>query len=146
MLNIDLMGGTELVTEADCWTLLDTAEYGHLAVATADKPDIFPVNYEVIGQSIVVQTNIGHKFLAALRGEGWVAFEVDRIQETAASGGAWSSTARRAMSATTRCSSRRASLGQGRRPTAWPSTWTPSPAGESVSADSAVRLRQNHRP
>ena len=88
MLNIDLMGGTELVTEADCWTLLDTAEYGHLAVATADKPDIFPVNYEVIGQSIVVQTNIGHKFLAALRGEGWVAFEVDRIQETAGLG--WS--------------------------------------------------------
>ena len=88
MLNIDLMGGTEVVTEADCWTLLDTAEYGHLAVTSADKPDIFPVNYEVIGPSIVVQTNIGHKFLAALRGDGWVAFEVDRVHEQAGLG--WS--------------------------------------------------------
>jgi nitroimidazol reductase NimA-like FMN-containing flavoprotein (pyridoxamine 5'-phosphate oxidase superfamily) len=88
MRNLDLAGGTEVVTEAESWVLLETAEYGRLAVTTADKPDIFPVNFELVGRTIVLQTNIGHKFLAALRGEAWVAFEVDRVHEQAGIG--WS--------------------------------------------------------
>ena len=88
MRNIDLSGGTEVLTEADSWSLLGTVEYGRLAVTTLDKPDIFPVNFEVIERSIVVQTNIGHKFLAALRGHAWVAFEADQVDEQARTG--WS--------------------------------------------------------
>ena len=88
MRNIDLSGGTEVITEAESWTLLESVEYGRLAVCTGDKPDIFPVNFELVGQKVVLQTNIGHKFLSALRGEAWVAFEVDRVHEHAGVG--WS--------------------------------------------------------
>jgi nitroimidazol reductase NimA-like FMN-containing flavoprotein (pyridoxamine 5'-phosphate oxidase superfamily) len=75
--NLDLYGGGELLTEADCWSLLSEADYGRLVVDSDGRPDVFPVNFDVDGATLVVQTNMGHKLLAALRGP--VAFEADRV-------------------------------------------------------------------
>jgi nitroimidazol reductase NimA-like FMN-containing flavoprotein (pyridoxamine 5'-phosphate oxidase superfamily) len=86
MRNLDLSGGAELITEADCWSLLGTVDYGRLVVDGDGRPDIFPVNFEVVGSAILVQTNMGHKLLAALRGP--VAFEADHVDPAARIG--WS--------------------------------------------------------
>ncbi len=86
MRNLDLSGGGELITEADCWSLLTTADYGRLVVDTGERPDIFPVNFQVVGSTIVVQTNMGHKLLAALQAP--VAFEADQVDPAARVG--WS--------------------------------------------------------
>ncbi|HMC38350.1 MAG TPA: pyridoxamine 5'-phosphate oxidase family protein [Acidimicrobiales bacterium] len=86
MRNIDLTGGAEMVTEGDCWSLLHTVEYGRLVVDADGRPDIFPINFDVVGSTIVFQTNMGHKLLAALRGP--VAFEADHVDRE--SGVAWS--------------------------------------------------------
>ncbi len=86
MRNLDLSGGGELITEADCWSLLTTVDYGRLVVDTGERPDIFPVNFQVVGSTIVVQTNMGHKLRAALQAP--VAFEVDQVDPGARVG--WS--------------------------------------------------------
>ncbi|HET6965306.1 MAG TPA: pyridoxamine 5'-phosphate oxidase family protein [Acidimicrobiales bacterium] len=86
MRNLDLSGGAELITEADCWSLLATVDYGRLVVDGNGRPDVFPVNFELVGSAIVVQTNMGHKLLAALRGP--VAFEADQVDQAARTG--WS--------------------------------------------------------
>lgn len=71
----DLLGGTEIVPERDCWELLSNETVGRLAVVAKGKPDIFPVNFECDGCSIVIRSNMGHKVLASSGAE--VAFEVD---------------------------------------------------------------------
>ena len=86
MRNIDLPGGGELISEEDCWRLLCTVDYGRLVVDADGRPDVFPVNFEVVGSAIVVRTNMGHKLLSALRGQ--VAFEVDQVDKGARAG--WS--------------------------------------------------------
>lgn len=83
---IDLLGGTEFVCEADCWTLLATQSVGRLAVTVDGKVDIFPVNYALDGDGIVFGTNAGRKMSWASDGE--VAFEVDWVDGASASG--WS--------------------------------------------------------
>ncbi len=86
MRNLDLPGGAELITEEDCWRLLRTTDYGRLVVDGEGRPDVFPVNFEVVGSAIVVRTNMGHKLLSALRGQ--VAFEADEVDKGARAG--WS--------------------------------------------------------
>jgi nitroimidazol reductase NimA-like FMN-containing flavoprotein (pyridoxamine 5'-phosphate oxidase superfamily) len=72
---LDLTGGTEILSEDDCWDLLAGEEVGRMAVVVEGRPDILPVNYEVVDRSLIFQTNMGHKLLGASRAE--VAFEVD---------------------------------------------------------------------
>lgn len=86
MRTLDLQGGGEVIAEADCWTLLSEVGFGRLAVVAGGRPDIFPVNFEVDGTSILLRTNMGRKLLAALTEE--VAFEVDGIDPVARTG--WS--------------------------------------------------------
>lgn len=81
MRNLDLYGGAELITEADCWSLLSTVDYGRLVVDADGKPDIFPVNFQVLASAVAVQTNMGHKLLSAIRGP--VAFEADLVDHDA---------------------------------------------------------------
>ena len=69
--------GTEL-TDVECWEILRGSTVGRLAVSILNKPDIFPVNYGVDGETIVVNTAPGTKLAAAVSDE-MVAFEVDRI-------------------------------------------------------------------
>lgn len=70
--------GWEHLDEQECWSLLAEDEIGRLAVAVSGRPDIFPVNYVVDGDDIVVRTSAGLKLAAAVLGTG-VAFEVDGL-------------------------------------------------------------------
>lgn len=76
----------ELDTD-ECWALLRDDEVGRLAVAIANRPDIFPVNYVVDHATVVFRTAEGTKLAAAVLGVA-VAFEVDGYD--AGSGDAWS--------------------------------------------------------
>lgn len=79
--------GLEELSEDRCWSLLGQKELGRLAVSIRNQPDIFPVNYRLDGETIVVRTSASLKLAAAVLGEG-VAFEVDAIDELHHSG--WS--------------------------------------------------------
>ena len=77
-----------MITELDeheCWDLLRRNEVGRLAVAKANQPEIFPVNYVVDHGTVVFRTAEGTKLVAAVLGPA-VAFEVDGELE----GEAWS--------------------------------------------------------
>lgn len=74
---VDLLGGADILAEHECWTVLAGEEVGRLAVVANGKPDIFPVNFDSDGASIVIHSNLGHKLLSAAGAD--VAFEVDRI-------------------------------------------------------------------
>lgn len=71
-----LAEGTEVLLDDECWVLLDTASVGRLAIAIAGKPDIFPVNFVVDGDSLVFKTGAGTKFAAAALLHD-VALEID---------------------------------------------------------------------
>jgi len=71
--------------EHQCWELLRSQEVGRLAVAIANHPDIFPINYVVDHASVVFRTAEGTKLAGAVLGES-VAFEADGETD----GEAWS--------------------------------------------------------
>ncbi len=75
------------LSEEQCWRMLAKKKVGRLAVSIESRPDIFPVNYQVDGEVIVLRTAPGLKLAAATLGEG-VAFEVDALDELNHSG--WS--------------------------------------------------------
>jgi uncharacterized protein len=83
---IDLLGGTEIVSEEDCLELLRSQSIGRLALVVDDRIDIFPVNYAVDGRSVLFRTNEGRKMRGADAAE--VAFEVDSIEQEVHAG--WS--------------------------------------------------------
>lgn len=77
----------ENLTEDVCWNLLATKQLGRLAVSISNQPDIFPVNYRLDDETIVVKSAAGLKLYAATLGEA-VAFEVDALDELRQTG--WS--------------------------------------------------------
>ena len=79
--------GMEILEPPACWALLREAQVGRLAVAIANHPDIFPVNFVVDHASVVFRTAEGTKLAAAVLGQA-VAFEVDGYDADA--GEAWS--------------------------------------------------------
>lgn len=83
---LDLLGGTEILPDQDCWDLLGTESVGRLAVALDGQIEIFPVNYGLDGDGIVFRTNAGRKMFWATGSE--VAFEVDSLDKRTRSG--WS--------------------------------------------------------
>jgi nitroimidazol reductase NimA-like FMN-containing flavoprotein (pyridoxamine 5'-phosphate oxidase superfamily) len=70
-----------------CWELLGQKTVGRLAVSITNHPDIFPVNYRVSGEKIVIKTAEGQKLAAAVLGTS-VAFEVDALDDATRTG--WS--------------------------------------------------------
>jgi nitroimidazol reductase NimA-like FMN-containing flavoprotein (pyridoxamine 5'-phosphate oxidase superfamily) len=70
----------EAIDEAEAWALLAAHSVGRLVVNVGSQPDIFPVNYLLDGDTIVVRTAEGTKLAAALMGSR-VAFEIDKIDE-----------------------------------------------------------------
>jgi len=68
------------LSENQCWRLLGRKKVGRLAVSIENRPDIFPVNYQLDEETIVVRTGAGLKLAAATLGVG-VAFEVDALDE-----------------------------------------------------------------
>jgi nitroimidazol reductase NimA-like FMN-containing flavoprotein (pyridoxamine 5'-phosphate oxidase superfamily) len=69
-------GGVVELSESECWGLLREAPYGRLAVAINNRPDVFPVNHLVDGNTLVFRSAAGTKLAAAVLGRA-VAFEVD---------------------------------------------------------------------
>jgi hypothetical protein len=78
---LDLIGGTELMSEEHCWEFLADEEVGRVAEVIDGRIDIFPVNYGLDGHAIIFRTNAGLKMAGTVGRE--VAFEVDRIDQKA---------------------------------------------------------------
>ena len=70
--------GLEILTRGDCLTRLAASSFGRLAITDGALPTIFPVNYLVDGECILVRTGKGTKLEAALR-DSVVAFEIDHV-------------------------------------------------------------------
>lgn len=64
------------LSEAECWTLLHRSGLGRLATAADSRADIFPVNYLVHGETLLMRTAPGTK-LDQLGDAPSVAFETD---------------------------------------------------------------------
>lgn len=83
---IDPLGGTEILTDEECWELLGNHHVGRVAVTIGGEVDIFPVNYGLDGDGILFRTNAGRKMSGAFSRE--VAFEIDSIDPITETG--WS--------------------------------------------------------
>ena len=68
------------LTVEECWEHLREAEVGRVAVTVGTAPDIFPVNYLIHDDAIVIRTEAGTK-LAAGTLMSSVAFEIDGIDD-----------------------------------------------------------------
>ena len=75
---IDLLGGGSIVSENDCWDMLQTQSVGRVAFTLDGQVEIFPVNYGLDGDGVIFRTNVGRKLSGTTLGE--VAFEVDSIE------------------------------------------------------------------
>ena len=64
------------LSEAECWTLLHRSGLGRLATAAESRADIFPVNYLVHGETLLMRTAPGTK-LEQMDEAPAVAFEAD---------------------------------------------------------------------
>ncbi|MGX1161239.1 pyridoxamine 5'-phosphate oxidase-like protein [Arthrobacter sp. SLBN-100] len=67
---------TEFLAPAECWGYLRASYIGRLAVINGNIPEIFPVNFMTVGQTLVIRTGPGTKLRALLKG-GTAAFEAD---------------------------------------------------------------------
>jgi hypothetical protein len=69
---------TEFLSKEDCWKYLQASYIGRLAVINGAAPEIFPVNFMVVGETVVFRTAPGTKLRALLTGAA-VAFEADGL-------------------------------------------------------------------
>jgi hypothetical protein len=68
--------GLEVLDEDECLALLAGATLGRVAITTRALPTILPVNYRLVGSTVLFRTGRGTKLDAATAGNV-VAFEVD---------------------------------------------------------------------
>ena len=64
---------------AEAWSRIRGQSVGRLAVSVAGQPDIFPVNFLALENSILIRTDAGSK-LESISANALVAFEVDEIR------------------------------------------------------------------
>lgn len=76
----DPRNGATILSEAQCWERLKGTSLGRIAVAVANRPDIFPINYGVLDETIVLRTTEGSK-LASVAINDAIAFEIDGRDE-----------------------------------------------------------------
>ena len=67
---------TEILSDSECWDLLEGTAVGRLAVDIAGQPDIFPINFIVDNNGIVFRSAAGTKLAGAVLNR-FVAFEID---------------------------------------------------------------------
>ena len=67
------------VPQAECEQLLRRRRVGRIAVCSPDGPHVVPVNYTVVGSSIVVRTS-PYSVVGTYARDTEVAFEVDDIE------------------------------------------------------------------
>jgi nitroimidazol reductase NimA-like FMN-containing flavoprotein (pyridoxamine 5'-phosphate oxidase superfamily) len=75
------------LTAAECEDLLRAGRVGRVAVCTQDGPHVIPVNYTVMGASLVVRTT-PYSVLGTYARDALVAVEIDHIDVETQSG--WS--------------------------------------------------------
>jgi nitroimidazol reductase NimA-like FMN-containing flavoprotein (pyridoxamine 5'-phosphate oxidase superfamily) len=78
----DPRNGMTILDAATCWALLGEQEVGRLAVAVGSDPEIFPINYTVVGERLLFRTAEGTK-LAFVAASARVAFEIDGYDPSA---------------------------------------------------------------
>jgi nitroimidazol reductase NimA-like FMN-containing flavoprotein (pyridoxamine 5'-phosphate oxidase superfamily) len=86
MTTIDRRTGLEVLDRDTCLTLLAGEEVGRLAMGTGGAPLVFPVNYALDGETLVLRTDPGTKLDHA--GRSRVAFEIDGLDRETRTG--WS--------------------------------------------------------
>ncbi len=74
------------LSPGECRQLISPGGIGRIAFSTASGPVVLPVNYTVVGTSIVVRTDVGT--VIETHGDERTAFEVDHIDEVLRQG--WS--------------------------------------------------------
>jgi nitroimidazol reductase NimA-like FMN-containing flavoprotein (pyridoxamine 5'-phosphate oxidase superfamily) len=75
---IDESTGLEMLDRDECLALLGRSSLGRIAVVTDHcRPLVFPVNFALDRNAIVLRTNPGTKLYMARK--GWVAFECDGV-------------------------------------------------------------------
>ena len=72
---IDSHSGVEILDRDACMRLLNASEVGRLAVALGGSPEIFPVNYRLDGDRILIRSGDGAKVRAVGHTKG--CFEID---------------------------------------------------------------------
>jgi hypothetical protein len=83
----DPRNGMEILTDEECWALLNDEEVGRLAVSVAGDVDIYPINFVVADGMLVFRTAEGSK-LTEMTANARVAVEIDGYEPD--SGQAWS--------------------------------------------------------
>lgn len=83
---LDLIAGTEIVSETVCWEMLASQSIGRVVSCHEGRVEVFPVNYALHENHILFATNHGRKLTGVTLGE--IAFEVDSVDPTSRSG--WS--------------------------------------------------------
>lgn len=79
--------GLEEMTREQCLEMLDSVHVGRIGATVEFRPFIFPVNFRLHGNKIMIRSVPGTKLDAALSGQV-VAFEVDGFSQDGSSG--WS--------------------------------------------------------
>ncbi|WMX48436.1 helix-turn-helix domain-containing protein [Streptomyces roseicoloratus] len=76
------------IDETECWALLDDHGVGRVAVTRDDGPEIFPMNYQVVGREVLFMTTEDTPLARAAGGGAAIAFEEDHVDEAFSQG--WS--------------------------------------------------------
>ncbi|KAB2352246.1 pyridoxamine 5'-phosphate oxidase family protein [Actinomadura rudentiformis] len=79
--------GLEILGDAECWALLESAPLGRIVFTDRALPAIQPVNFALCDGDVIIRTSPGSKLAAATRG-AIVAFEADHFDTTTRTG--WS--------------------------------------------------------
>jgi nitroimidazol reductase NimA-like FMN-containing flavoprotein (pyridoxamine 5'-phosphate oxidase superfamily) len=78
---------SEKLDAGECLKLLSTVRWGRVAWASAEGPQVLPVNHTVLDGKVLLRTDLYSTIADATR-EGTVAFEADELDERMVSG--WS--------------------------------------------------------
>ena len=70
------LADVDVLSEEECWTLVDEAPIGRLAVRAGDGIDIFPVNFTVRDRTLYFRSAPGSKLVDIAHASS-VAFEID---------------------------------------------------------------------
>ncbi|MEY9951594.1 pyridoxamine 5'-phosphate oxidase family protein [Leifsonia sp. EB34] len=69
-------GPATVLSEDNCWAILEKRSFGRVGLSADNQPEIFPVDYAVTEREVVFRTADGTK-LRHLTANSAVAFEVD---------------------------------------------------------------------
>ena len=75
----------QTLTAAECYDLLSPGGVGRVAFITVDGPAVLPVNYVMMGQTVIFRTAPDTLLAGYLNGPA--GFEVDRLDEALSQGG-----------------------------------------------------------